>query len=343
MAGSGKALEGQLTEGEQKTLLRTSERMLSCASWLKFRDFIEHRETRLVDARFCGRTALCEACARRRAVQVGQTYVPKIEAALGASEGRIAALLTLTIKSTEDLRAGLELLRASFHNLRKRALRHWTNPKRHPFSEACKMAGGVAALEVKRSKLKPGSLWHPHLHVLVVLDDYIDQKRLSEEWKALTGGSFIVDIRRIRDDDVIAGVREALKYPVKFGDLSAADCVQAFLAFRGVRQGRRINPLCSFGCVRAQLPDVNDFDEETLSGAFLEWYAKWDSAKSRYRLENGRSVSAELAASVAASKASGAWSEGPWIDTRAELEKAEIRRRQKYFDQHSAPAVWDGA
>lgn len=314
VAGHGKALEGKTTEGERKALLKTSERMLRCASWLKFRDFIEHGETRLVDARFCGRTVLCEACARRRAIQVGQTYVPKLEAALDAREGRIAALLTLTIRSTEDLRAGLELIRDSFRNLRMRGHRHRNNPDRHAYSESCKMAGGVAAIEVKRAKSKPGSLWHPHLHALVILDDYIDQKRLSDEWKVLTGGSYIVDIRRVRGDDVLDGVREALKYPVKFNDLSAADCVQAFLAIRGIRYGKSIHTLSSFGCVRAALPDLNDFDESTLSGAYLEWYAKWDSVRQVYNCENGRTVTGELVKAQAEAREANDWGEPEWID-----------------------------
>lgn len=343
VVGNGQAYAEEFGDAERKILLKASERMVSCASWLKFRDYLEHQETRLVDARFCGRAALCEACARRRAVQVGQTYVPKLEAALEAKEGRIAALLTLTVKSTPDLRAGLELIRDSFLSFRRRALRYWSNPKRHPFSEACKIAGGVVALEVKRSKQKPGSLWHPHLHAIVILDDYVDQKRLSEEWREITGGSFIVDIRRIRGEDVIAGVREALKYPVKFGDLSAVDCVRAYLAFRGIREGRAIRPLSSFGCVRAVLPDLNDFDDSQLSGAYLEWYAKWSGFHEGYRIESGRTVSAELAAAVADAKASGAWKDAVFLDKPEDREAAEFARRKLYFDQRNPPFVWDGA
>src|SRR3546814_1097214 len=47
---------------------------------------------------------------------------------------------------------------------------------------------------------------------------------LSEQWKKITGDSFIVDVTPFHDqDDVITGFLEVFKYAVKFSDLPLAD------------------------------------------------------------------------------------------------------------------------
>jgi len=53
--------------------------------------------------------------------------------------------------------------------------------------------GGVAILEVKIGK---DGLWHPHLHVLLE-SSFLPQKALSHEWLAVTGDSYIVDVRKV--------------------------------------------------------------------------------------------------------------------------------------------------
>lgn len=315
VVGNGRAYTKEFTAEECEVAAVAAERMLDCASWLKFGDFFEQKETHLLDARFCGRAALCEPCARRRAGQVGVTYLPKFQAALEAKEGRIMALVTFTIQHVEELRLGLELIRDSWRGGRDRAKRYRNRPDRNSPTEFAKMAGGTAALEVVRSKTKPRTHWHPHLHVLAVLDDYIDQKALSEEWRQLTGGSYIVDIRRVKPGEELEGIREALKYPVKFSELRPIDCVRAYFAFRGVRERKRIIPLSSFGCTRAALPDLNGFDECKLTGPYAEWFAYWvgDGYTRRYGQVHAGATEEDVAAAKAA-KAQGLWRSAPFMD-----------------------------
>ena len=175
------------------------------------------------------------------------------------------------------------------------------------------MVGGVAAVEVKRSKSKPSTHWHPHMHVMLLLDSYIDRNKLADEWKALTGGSHVIDIRRVKGDSVMDGVRESLKYPVKFNELNAADCVRAFLAFRNVPgKHKAMQAVSSFGQVRGSVPGLDEFEDHALDGAYLEWYAGWNQEQLEYEFSNGVSVSSRLAR--AKRDAVSSWKEAEWID-----------------------------
>jgi hypothetical protein len=61
------------------------------------------------------------------------------------------------------------------------------------------------------------------------------QERLSREWHAITGDSFVVDVRPIDLADPAAGFLEVFKYALKFSDMSPADTYAAHLVLRGRR------------------------------------------------------------------------------------------------------------
>lgn len=91
--------------------------------------------------------------------------------------------LTLTLRHSQaPLCDQIKHLYTSFKKLRNSKL--WKRSQR----------GGAAMLEVKwNPKTRK---WHPHLHV-VAEGNYIGKADLSEAWNKATGGSFIVDIRRL--------------------------------------------------------------------------------------------------------------------------------------------------
>lgn len=93
--------------------------------------------------------------------------------------------ITLTLRhSDRPLAAQLDHLYASFRKLRRAAL--WRD----------RIPGGVAVLEVKRSKNR--LRWHPHLH-LIVSGQWLDKSDLSALWHRATGTSYVTDIRRVSD------------------------------------------------------------------------------------------------------------------------------------------------
>lgn len=73
--------------------------------------------------------------------------------------------------------------------------------------------GGIGSFEVTWSRQHG---WHLHWHA-VIGSSYILQSDLSRVWERITGAP-VVDIRRIKNDDKWAGIREVVKYPAKSAD-----------------------------------------------------------------------------------------------------------------------------
>ena len=80
--------------------------------------------------------------------------------------------------------------------------------------------------------------WHPHVHMLVLLNDWIDQEQLSETWHEITGDSFVVDVRRVKKSKEFGYAKaaaEVCKYALKFGDLTVEKTWEAFKILKGKR------------------------------------------------------------------------------------------------------------
>jgi len=166
--------------------------------------WIEYSESRTqyrVKSQTCG-LRICPICGERRRSEVKERLVNAF-ALLPRSYLRF---ITLTLRSTKKPLANqLNRLTRCFRRLRQRNL----------FKD--KVTFGAATIELTRST-KTGN-WHPHLHILYV-GEYIDQNALSQTWKAITGDSMIVDIRKV--DSTTNAILELAKYaskPLKFGYL----------------------------------------------------------------------------------------------------------------------------
>ncbi len=156
----------------------------------------------------------CKPCARERAGRVARNL-------LEAVDGKELRFITLTLKTqTPDLRFELDRLYKAFQDLRRRAF--W---RKH-------VTGGAALLEVKYNK--SCERWHPHLHILVT-GRYVPHTQLADEWRHVTGDSFIVDVRAVRDNNRVT--RYICKYATDPIDSSIGHSVdlltQAIDAFRG--------------------------------------------------------------------------------------------------------------
>jgi len=92
-----------------------------------------------------------------------------------------------------------------------------------------KGAGIIATSEAGET----GGKWHVHM---IVYSPYVPQQIISDVWKEITGGDFIVYIRRLKDAD--AAISEGLKYVTKFVNLSPDQLVSLHFALKGTRRIR---------------------------------------------------------------------------------------------------------
>jgi hypothetical protein len=212
---------------------------LVCANGHSFKPIVDYR---------C-HLPFCPDCWEVKSHRELARQLPKFLQALKDNPRLIVAFNTLTIRSNKQraLRTGCRQLKADFRKLRNRDV--WEN-----------CVGGIGRIENTHSR-KYG--WHPHLHNLLLLKDYIPQNQLSENWHEITTDSMVVDIRQVQD--VAAGLVEIIKYPFKPADLKKLGKaeIQEMLDLKGERLG------LSFGILFGL--EADDDIETTLENEYSEF------------------------------------------------------------------------
>jgi hypothetical protein len=134
-----------------------------------------------------------------------------------------------------------------------RLYKHFKALRNHPlWSE--RVRGGAAFLEIKWSD--KAKRWHPHLHVIADAN-FIDQGELSDVWRGITRDSFIVDIRRVKDEDQAASY--VTKYASKPLNTSFSNTPELLDEALQALKGRRL----AF-CFGEWFGTALDFDSDSL-------------------------------------------------------------------------------
>ena len=211
-------------------------RIEACGNYLVFNHYYTVDDVRLSKASFCKTHLLCPLCAIRRGAKQVQAYLEKFELLRNGNPRLKPYMLTLTVKNGHDLSERFEHLTKSVRKLLKRR-RDAKDGK--GTSQLLKALGGVFSYELTLSKHG----WHPHVHMVILCDQddpiQFSQAKakdsdLSREWLAVTGDSFIVDVRPI-DGDPAEGFIEVFKYALKFSDLSPQENLTAYLTLKARR------------------------------------------------------------------------------------------------------------
>lgn len=206
--------------------VKMSNKLANCANYLVFRHYFRIDEVRLHAAQFCKKHLLCPMCAIRRGAKMLKAYLEKYQLVIAERPSLIPYLVTLTVKNGDDLAERMNHLRSSMRKMsgsRRNAL------KGQVFVEFAKSSGGFHSVEVTNR----GNGWHPHVHMIWLCSEKPNQSLLSKEWQAITGDSYIVDVRPLHDP--VEGFLEVCKYALKFSDLSLSDNYHAFEVMSGMR------------------------------------------------------------------------------------------------------------
>lgn len=257
-------------------MLDLSAKIANCGSLLWFKNYYEKGEIRLHSASFCEKSSLCPFCAIRRGGKFIKAYMSKVESINALYPHLKPYMLTLTVKDGDDLLERFLHLRTSiraYMEKRRKYLANESSKRNRPHVELVKALGGVYSIEVKRGK--NSKLWHPHVHFVILCDEQnkIDVEKLSQEWKEITGDSFIVDCRSFysaEPDILISGFLEIFKYALKFSDMSLED---NFHAYQVLNRQRLVN---NFGILRGVEIDenLNDLcpEDEPYIDLFFRYY-----------------------------------------------------------------------
>ncbi len=255
------AMAGYLVTSGHRAL---SDKLYACGSYLRFRHYIAHSQTRLIESRSCDVSLLCPLCAIRRGARMLRRYAERCQL---IAPGHDFYLVTLTVKNGPDLEERYHHLLRSWKRLNERAKKGYG-----AFADA---SGAFGAIEF--TKRDDG--WHPHLHMIWAMPKganpvrYGRDSQLGLDWFAATGDSFIVHSKRIEaaspdaaaaNDPLIAALCETLKYAVKFSDLELADNLHAWQVLKGKRLTRSYG--CFFGL---EVPD-EPLDDDQLDGPYID-------------------------------------------------------------------------
>jgi hypothetical protein len=191
----------------------------------------------------------CPDCAAERATRLGNQTEAKIREVMKTTNGRLC-FLTLTMKNAATLGGGLARLKEDFAKL-KRSKKDW---KAH-------IKGYFGAFEYTFNPKTND--FHIHLHLIVLRGKFWNQSDISDAWREVTGDSFIVDIREIKNTH--KGVKEVCKYPMKPANLMAMPD-DKFLEVVKMKKGTRM--FVSGGCfynVKLDDDDAADADDNIFS------------------------------------------------------------------------------
>lgn len=203
-----------------------AKRVSECGEYLVFRHYFTIDAVRLHGASFCMKHLLCPLCAIRRGSKALKAYLDRWEVIRAEKIALRPFLVTLTVKDGDDLAE-------RFKHLHRGQRELWMRKHRGRGSFLDSVAGAVWSYEVKRGS--GSGKWHPHLHMIALAEDMPDQAQLAAEWHAITGDSFIVDVRPISQADYAAGFLEVFKYALKFSDMTSADTFEAYSVLRAKR------------------------------------------------------------------------------------------------------------
>ena len=218
-----------------------------CGNALWFRHYYTIGQHKLSGGYFCQKPLICGLCAILRGSKLLAAYLARLKLVQVVEPPLRPVMVTLSVRNGEDLSERLDHLRACMKTLHAR--RHRPNQP----SAMHEVSGGVYSVEV----VNTGNGWHPHAHAIWMVDQdneaFTDSRtwalqKLSAEWHAITGDSFIVDARPITPTDeenpYAAGFCEVFKYAVKPAELGRDLLLEAF----PILSGKRL--VGAFGCFR---------------------------------------------------------------------------------------------
>jgi hypothetical protein len=150
------------------------------------------------DERYTTRASYCKNRHCRPCMQAkGANMARNLRRHLGKRPAGRYRFITLTLKhDARPLADQLRHLMKSYGQLRRHAV----------FGT---QRGGAYFLEVK---IGDDGQWHPHLH-LITEGYFLPRQELSDAWHKVTGGSFVTDVRGLRDEKRV--VFEVTKYVAK--------------------------------------------------------------------------------------------------------------------------------
>ena len=254
-------------------LRKQAGRLRACGTWLHFAYYFGwlgnafKQETRLIRANFCKQHLLCNFCAVSRSIRALAVYLKRYRYIMQMKPYLMPFLITLTVKNGPDLHERFEHIQKSFRRLNDNRRLYLSSPRKNKFTQLAKVKAGAGTYE---NTFNPRTKeHHVHIHLIALCDAIPAHKPLCDEWEAITGDSFVTDIRPFEDiNNPEAAFMEVFKYVLKFSTMPLGVNYQA----AQVLAGRHL--LISFGDFwGTKVPE--ELAEDSLEMAHVDYYFDW--------------------------------------------------------------------
>jgi hypothetical protein len=227
---------------------KTALRMKQCCSVFKHTTCGQH--TIKSYPTFRCKKLFCPDCAAERATRLSRQTELRIAEVMKTTSGRLC-FLTLTMKNAATYEAAILKMKKAFSKFKRKKI----------FKEHIKgFFGGFECPFNPKSKD-----FNIHLHLIVLRGKFWSQAEISKAWQEVTGDSFVVDIREVKD--VHEGVKELCKYVVKPLDLLKMPD-NKFREVVELKKGTRM--FVSGGCFYGVKLDEADEADETVFSQFAD-------------------------------------------------------------------------
>ena len=215
---------GSVGDPRAASLRKQAGLLRACGTWLHFAYYFGwhedgfKNETRLIRANFCKQQMLCNFCAVSRSIRALTVYLKRYRYIMQQRPYLMPFLITFTVKNGPDLKERFAHIQKSFQRLQGNRRRYLSNPRKHPFTQLVKVKAGAGGYEDTYNLRMDEH--HVHIHLIALCDDIPAHKPLCDEWEAITGDSFITDIRPFDDlNNPETAFMEVFKYVLKFSTM----------------------------------------------------------------------------------------------------------------------------
>jgi len=188
---------------ERNHLWGDAERLNDCGKFINAIECSDCKAKHFIGFRRC-KNRFCTKCAYVRSLSWLAVLMPILNKWI--EQGNYLQLLTLTVRDGPYLDERLKFINDAWRTF------YSGSSVRKKWKES--FPGGLKSLEVKIGK--GSGIWHPHLHCLVMKDNFSrDYPWLKERWKQLTDDNGSVHIKGLNTKNLLRSAAEVVKYIIK--------------------------------------------------------------------------------------------------------------------------------
>jgi len=223
-------------------------RITECYNWARGGVFSDISiGTKIFRSNACKQHRLCANCAHIRAKKSAMALAEAVFALSMYYPSVRPVFTTITVKNGKDIEERFRHVMNSFKRLQMKR----KNARKGSAKSLRKyVLGGLFSCEIKFTSK---GLWHPHLHGLEILPNWVGvseyDSELEKHWLEITKDSFVTRVKEVKmssPEELVRSCMEICKYSMKQASMTPALQYEAYKATHNKQLVRRFGVLRGF-------------------------------------------------------------------------------------------------